>query len=90
MYCLDWCMLPRCVAGYWLTDVGNIELEPLCVRLHIALGNSDGSYFHFRLASLLRPFRARCLPIFCSPLLLSACKRSVDTYCYEPQEPGDF
>jgi hypothetical protein len=39
---------------------------------------------------LLRPFRARCLPIFCSPLLLSACKRSVDTYCYEPQEPGDF
>ena len=102
MYCLDWCMLPRCVAGYWLwllffpfewnpgrmrviqpelTDVGNIDLKPLCIRLQIALGNSDGSYFRFRQASLLRPFRARCLPIdFAarSLLPLDTRKRSVN------------
>ena len=102
MYSHDWCVLPRCVAGYWLwllffpfewnpgrmrviqpelIDVGNIDLNPLCIRLHIALGNSGGSYFLFMQASLLRPFRARCLPIIFiarSPLPLGACKRSID------------
>ena len=64
-----------------LIDVGNIDLKPLCIRLHIALGNSGGSYFLFMQASLLRPFRARCLHIIFiarSPLPLGACKRSID------------
>jgi hypothetical protein len=46
-----------------LTDVGKIDLEPLCGRLYVSVGNNGGSYFHFRLASLLRSFKARCLLI---------------------------
>ena len=64
-----------------LTDVGNIDLKPLCIRLHIVFGNSGGSYFLFMQASLLSPFRARCLPIIFiarSLLPLDARKRSVD------------